>query len=55
MEKQALIREIIKHYGYSESKAEQIVSLYEERGQYKDLYDFLEAKQNISMVIKEDV
>ena len=55
MERQALIHEIVKYYGYSEAEAEQIVSYYEKENQDKNLYDFIETKQEISMVIEEDV
>lgn len=55
MEIQVLVNEIRWEYNYSKAKAEEIVSMYEKQGKYKDLCELVKAKQEISTVIREDV
>ncbi len=53
--KQVIVNEICWEYDYSKAKAEEIVSMYEKQGKYEDLCELVKAKQDISMVIREDV
>lgn len=55
MERRVLVNEIRWEYSYSKAKAEEIVSMYEKQGKYKDLCELVKAKQKISMVIREYV
>lgn len=55
MERNVLIKEIMWEYDYTKSKAEQIVSQYEKENKYDDLCDLIKIRQDISMVIREDV
>lgn len=55
MEKSVLINEIMWEYDYTKAKATEIVNLYEQRGKYEHLCELIKARQDISMVIKEDV
>lgn len=55
MERQVLVNEIKWEYDYTKAKAEKVVSLYEQQGKYEDLCELVKAKQNISMVVREDV
>ena len=55
MEKQVIVNEICWEYDYSKAKAEEIVLMYEKQGKYEDLCELVKAKQDISMVIREDV
>lgn len=55
MERQVIVNEVCWEYNYSKSKAEEVVSMYEKQGKYKDLCELVKEKQDISMVIREDV
>lgn len=55
MERQVLVNEICWEYDYSKAKAEEIVSMYKKQGKYKDLCELIKAKQEISIVTREDV
>lgn len=55
MEKQTLVNEIRWEYDYSKAKAEEIVSMYEKQGKYRDLCELVKAKQKISIVTRSDV
>lgn len=55
MEKHVLVNEICWEYNFTKLKAEEIVAYYEQQGKYEDLCELVRAKQDISMVIREDV
>lgn len=55
MERYVLVNEIMWEYDFTRAKAEEIVRSYEKQGKYDDLCELIEARQDISTVIKEDV
>ena len=55
MERNVLINEICWEYNYSKEKAERLVHNYEEQNKYQDLCELVRVKQDISMIVKEDV
>ena len=55
MERSVLVNEMMWEYDFTRAKAEEIVQSYEKQGKYDDLCEFIEARQDISTVIKEDV
>lgn len=55
MERETLINEMCWEYNYSKKKASTIVDEYKNRDKYQDLCELVKARQEISMIIKEDV
>ena len=50
-----MICELMNEYGYTEEHAREIVELYGYMGLLDELAEFIEAKHETNMAIKEDV